>query len=153
MDDLLRMIGLAQRGGHLAVGEEPAGAACREKDCRLLLVAADAADNTRRRAESFAREGQCLRVILPCTREELGRAVGRGVCALAAVTDTGLALAVAERLERLDPAAGGEAANRLRLKAERARQRRAARGDRRGGKAPGPYVPTRVKRARKQQGK
>ena len=43
MDNTLRMIGLALRAGRLEAGEEPVGQACREKDCRLILAAADAA--------------------------------------------------------------------------------------------------------------
>ena len=120
MDNVLTMVGLALRAGRLAVGEEPVGTACRARDCRLLLLASDAADNTVRRAERFAQAGQCLTASLPCSREELGAAVGRGSCAMAAVTDTGLAGAIAQR----DPERYGELARRLEVKARRADQRR-----------------------------
>lgn len=126
MDNVLTMVGLALRAGRLAVGEEPVGAACRARDCRLLLLASDAADNTVRRAERFAQAGQCLAVTLPCSREELGAAVGRGFCAMAAVTDTGLAGAIAQRLAQRDPERYGETARRLEVKARRADQRRQA---------------------------
>ena len=59
MNSALSMAGMALRAGRLEVGEDPAGDACREKRCRLLLVARDAAENTRRRADRFAQEGQC----------------------------------------------------------------------------------------------
>lgn len=124
MDNVLAMIGMALRAGRLAVGEEPVGAACRARDCRLLLLAGDAAGNTIRRAEHFAQAGQCVTVTLPHTREELGEAVGRSVCAMAAVTDTGLAGAIARRLAQRDPERYGEAAQRLAIKAQRADQRR-----------------------------
>mgnify|MGYP000765418089 CR=1 FL=1 len=124
MDNVLTMVGLALRAGRLAVGEEPVGTACRARDCRLLLLAADAADNTVRRAERFAQAGQCLTASLPCSREELGAAVGRGSCAMAAVTDTGLAGAIAQRLAQRDPERYGELARRLEVKARRADQRR-----------------------------
>ena len=116
--------------GRLEVGEDPAGDACREKRCRLLLVARDAAENTRRRADRFAQEGQCLTLALPFTREELGAALGRGSCAMAAVTDLGLAQAIAGKLADQDPAQYGETAGRLRLKAERAAQRKSVRKQR-----------------------
>ena len=135
MDTTLSMIGLALRAGRLEAGEEPAGEACREKRCRLLLVACDAAENTRRRAEHFAREGQCLSVPLPFTREELGNALGRSSCAVAAVTELGLAQAIAGKLAARDPAQYEQTAQRLRLKAERAAQRRErkAGGQQQGG--------------------
>ena len=91
---ILSLLGLALRGNHLAVGEEPVEAAARAKDARLLLLASDAADNTRRTS-----------------------------AALVAVTDIGLANAVANRLAQLDEDQYGEAAERLALKAKRAAER------------------------------
>ena len=122
---ILSLLGLALRGGNLAVGEEPAEAAARAKDARVLLLAADAAAGTCRRAEHFAQAGQCLWLRTPFTKEELGRALGRTSVALAAVTDTGLASAVVRRLAEGDPVRYGEAAARLEVKARRAQQRRA----------------------------
>ena len=130
MNSALSMAGMALRAGRLEVGEDPAGYACQEKRCRLLLVARDAAENTRRRADRFAQEGQCLTLALPFTREELGAALGRGSCAMAAVTDLGLAQAIAGKLADQDPAQYGETAGRLRLKAERAAQRKSVRKQR-----------------------
>lgn len=124
---VLTLLGLALRGGNLAVGEEPVEAAARARDARVLLLACDAADNTRRRVEHLALAGQCLWLQLPFTKEALGRALGRTSVALAAVTDTGLACAVVRRLAEQDPARYGEAAARLEVKAQRARQRQAER--------------------------
>ena len=56
MDKLLNLIGLAKKAGKLEVGEEPVGAAARSKHARLILIASDAADNTRRRALHFGEE-------------------------------------------------------------------------------------------------
>lgn len=122
---ILSLLGLALRGDNLAVGEEPVEAAARARDARLLLLASNAAENTRRRAEHFALAGQCLWLTVPFTKEELGRALGRTSVALAAVTDTGLAGAVARRLAEDDPALYGETAARLEVKVHRARERRA----------------------------
>ena len=124
MSDALRMAGLALRAGRLEVGEEPVAAACQGKRSRLVLAASDAAQGSRLRAERFAAEGQCLFLILPCTKEELGGALGRSACAMAAVTDLGLAQAIAKRLAAEDPAAYGPAAERFAAKAARRRARR-----------------------------
>ena len=83
---ILSLLGLALRGGNLAVGEEPVEAAARAKDARILLLAADAAAGTCRRAEHFALAGQCLWLRTPFTKEELGAALGRASVAMAAVT-------------------------------------------------------------------
>ena len=95
MDKLLNLIGLAKKAGKLEVGEEPVGAAARSKHARLILIASDAADNTRRRALHFGEAGECICLEIPPTKEDLGRALGRTSCALLALTDSGFAEAVA----------------------------------------------------------
>ena len=140
MDNTLRMIGLALKAGRLEPGEDPAGDACQGKRCRLLLAARDAAEGSRRRAARFAEEGQCLLAELPYSKAELGEALGRSSCALAAVTDLGLAQAIAGKLAQADPEKYGGMAERLRVKAERAAQRREKtakeKQQRSGGKRP-----------------
>ena len=122
---ILSLLGLALRGGNLAVGEEPVEAVARARDARVLLLASDAADNTRRRVEHFAEAGQCLWLRIPFTKAELGRAVGRSSAAVTAVTDIGLANTIVHRLAELDPVKYDEAAAKLELKAKRAAERRA----------------------------
>lgn len=139
MDNILHMVGLALKAGRLEVGEEPVGAACRARDCRLILVARDAADNSFRRVKHFADAGQCLWVSVPYTKEELGEAVGRTACAMAAVTDIGFAEAIGQKLAAVDPEKYSLTAEKLHVKAERAAQRRKEqqaheRNLRRGGK-------------------
>lgn len=124
MDNILNMVGLALRARRLEVGEEPVGAACRARDCRLILVARDAADNSFRRVRRFADAGQCLWISVPYTKEELGAAVGRTACAMAAVTDIGFAEAIAQKLAAADPEKYGQTAQQLQVKAQRALQRR-----------------------------
>ena len=123
--NILSLLGLALRGGNLAVGEEPVEAVARARDARVLLLASDAADNTRRRVEHFAEAGQCLWLRIPFTKAELGRAVGRSSAAVTAVTDIGLANTIVHRLAELDPVKYDEAAAKLELKAKRAAERRA----------------------------
>lgn len=142
MDNILHMVGLALKAGRLEVGEEPVGAACRARDCRLILVARDAADNSFRRVKHFADAGQCLWVSVPYTKEELGEAVGRTACAMAAVTDIGFAEAIGQKLAAVDPEKYSLTAEKLHVKAERVAQRRKEqqaheRNLRRGGKKHG----------------
>ena len=122
---VLSMLGLALRGGRLAVGEEPVEAVVRARDARVLLVASDAADNTYRRVKHFAEIGQCIWLRIPYTKAELGQAVGRNATAIVAVTDVGLAAAIVHRLADTDPERYAEAAERLDLKAKRAAERQA----------------------------
>ena len=121
---VLSLLGIALRGGNLVMGEEPVEAVARARDARLLLLASDAADNTRRRVAHFADAGQCIWVRIPFTKEELGQTLGRSSVAVAAITDVGLAAAVAHKLADIDPVRFDETAARLDLKAQRAAERR-----------------------------
>ena len=125
MDKLLNLIGLAKKAGKLEVGEEPVGAAARAKHARLILIASDAADNTRRRAKHFGDAGECICLEIPAAKGELGKGLGRTSCAMVALTDVGFAEAVAKKLAESDEAHYGEAAKRLAIKAQRAAERRA----------------------------
>ena len=121
----LQMAGMALRAGRLEVGSDASFDACRYKRCRLLLLAAGAGEDARQRAARCAGEGQCLLAELPCSKEELGAALGRKTCAVAAVTDLGLAQAIVQKLAREEPEKYSELAGKLRIKAERAAQRKA----------------------------
>ena len=123
MDKLLNLIGLAKKAGKLEVGEEPVGAAARSKHARLILIASDAADNTRRRALHFGEAGECICLEIPPTKEDLGRALGRTSCALLALTDIGFAEAIAKKLAEGDERFA-ETAEKLAVKARRAAERR-----------------------------
>jgi ribosomal protein L7Ae-like RNA K-turn-binding protein len=122
-DAALHLLGLARKAGRIEVGEEPAGAACRARKARVLLLAADAADNTARRGEHFAQAGNTRCVRVPFTKEQMGLAVGRSSCALAALTDAGMAASFLKKLAAQDPERYGEAAQALDSKAQRVLQR------------------------------
>ncbi len=98
----LSLLGLALRGNNLAVGEEPAAEACKTGRAALVLTAADAAQNSLDRAGRLAELGGVPWIRLPWGKEELGAALGRRLCAVAALTDRGLAGAFAEKLAALD---------------------------------------------------
>ena len=122
MDSALRLLGIARKAGRVEVGEEPAGAACRARQAKLLLVAADAADNSARRAAHFAEAGKVPWLRAPWDKGTMGGAVGRSACAMLALTDAGLAAALAEKLAQADPEAAA-AAEELSGRAARALQR------------------------------
>lgn len=122
-DPILHLLGLARKARLLEIGEEPVGAACRARHAKLVLLARDAAPNTRRRCAHFGEAGNVLWLELPFTKEELGFHLGRGSCAMLALTDPGLAAAVADKLALRDPERFGPAAQQLREKADRSLQR------------------------------
>ena len=122
-DPILHLLGLARKAGRLEIGEEPVGSACRARHARLVLLASDAAPNTRRRCAHFGQAGNVLWLELPFSKAELGFLLGRGSCAMLALTDAGFAASVAEKLALRDPDRYGPAAEQLRVKADRVLQR------------------------------
>ena len=102
-EHILSMIGLAKKAGQVAIGEEPVGSAARAKDARVILLAQDAAAGSVRRAMSFGQTGACLCLTVPFDKDQLGRALGRTSCAMAAITDIGFAEAIVKKLAALDP--------------------------------------------------
>ena len=109
-DPILHMLGLARKAGRLEIGEEPVGAACRARQAKLVLLACDAASNTFRRAAHFGEAGNVLWLEVPFTKAELGFALGRGSCAMLALTDVGFASSLVQKLSARDPEKYGPAA-------------------------------------------
>ena len=118
----LGYLGLARRGGNVVIGEEPVGIACRGSHARLMLLAKDAADNTFRRARSFAAGGKPPIIRVPYTKAELGDALGVNACAIVAFTDVSLALAFVKALE--EPEHYGQLIETLQAQVERVQKRR-----------------------------
>ncbi|MCI9155881.1 MAG: 50S ribosomal protein L7 [Lawsonibacter sp.] len=122
-DPVLHLLGLAKKAGRLEVGEEPVGAACRARQAKLVLLAADAAPNTRRRAAHFGDAGNVLWLETPFDKAQLGFLLGRSSCAMLALTDAGFSAAIVEKLAARDPDKYGPAARQLRTRADRVLQR------------------------------
>lgn len=92
-DKALRLLGLAKRAGKLVCGTEAVKDAAGRAD--LILLACDAGNSVRREAGRI----KARLYTLPHTKEELGHAAGRKVCAIAAVTDTEFSRGILEALQ------------------------------------------------------
>lgn len=136
-DPILNTLGLARRGGSLAIGEEPVEEACKSRKAKVVFLAADAAENTVRRTERLVVENKTPLVILPRDKGELGFALGRSTCAIAAVTDAGLAASVLRRLAQSDPERYGGIAALLEEKAQRVQRRKRAKAQEKKQAQPG----------------
>ena len=126
----LNLLGLMRRANAIAIGETNTGAAVRSGKAKLLLIAADASDNAKRRAEGFASGGRVMTVLLPFTKEEISAHVGVNGCSMAAVLDMGFAGALMGNLAAQYPEEYGAVAQALEglaLKAGKRREDTAAR--------------------------
>ncbi len=94
-------LGLMRRAGKLQAGEAGTGQAAREGEARLILLADDASDNARKRAEGFAARAGVPLFCLPASKDELAKALGVTGGAMFAVCDEGFARALRGKLEGL----------------------------------------------------
>ena len=76
-DKAANYLGLMRKAGRIALGEHDAGAAARAGKACLLLLAQDASDNARKRAEGFAYAAQAPLLRLPYTKQALSDRLGK----------------------------------------------------------------------------
>ncbi len=124
MDKILNMLGLMRRANAIQIGETNTGSAVRAGKGKLLLLAADASDNAKSRAEAFVRGRNVTTVSLPYAKEEISAAVGLNGCSMAAVTDLGFAEALMKSLCELQPDIYSEAAGEVEERFQRAQRRK-----------------------------
>ena len=99
-DKAANYLGLMRKAGRIALGEYDAGAAARAGQACLVLLASD---NAHKRAEGFAYTAQAPLLRLPYTKQALSERLGKTGCAIAAVTDPGLAKVFVSALAQADP--------------------------------------------------
>ena len=97
--EILTLLGLMRRSGHLAVGADDAAESCARGRARLLLLPDDAAGNTVRWMESAGQQKEVPILRPGFDKQALGEALGVGTCSAAAVCDTGFAIALSRKLE------------------------------------------------------
>ena len=120
----LNLLGLMRRANALQLGETNAGAAVRGGKAKLLLLASDASDNARGRAEGFLVGRNAIGLTLPFTKAEISAHVGVSGCSMAAVTDIGFANALMKLLVELSPGEYEEIAAQVEQRFSRAERRK-----------------------------
>ena len=89
----LRLLGLAKRGGHAVSGRTAVELAIKRDQCKLVIVAEDAADRTIRQM-SHAAAAAGIPLLLMGDTSILGQMTGSAQRSVAAITEEGLAAAI-----------------------------------------------------------
>lgn len=118
----LGLLGIAQKGGNVEIGEDPVGQVSKAGTARLIILAADAADHTVRKARSFAARHDTPLITVDGTKDTLGAVFGRTSVAMLALTDIALSQRFLELLE--DPEHYGAVLTAVREKAEIMKKRK-----------------------------
>lgn len=103
------LLGLAQRGGHVASGEFMVENSVKAGKTHLVILAMDASENTRKKFSNMCAYRE-IPIMIFGSKEELGRAIGKEMRVSIAVTDHGLAGAILKQMN--DFAKKREAAER-----------------------------------------
>ena len=102
----LSFIGLMKRAGALIPGADGIYDAARAGSLiRLILLASDAGPNTKKGLLNAKEECGAPMIQLEATKAQLGAILGQKECAAAAITDTGFAKALCEKLGETELAA------------------------------------------------
>ena len=131
-EKLLHLLGLMRRANAIAVGEMNTGAAARGGKAKLLLLASDASENARDRAEGFSAGRNLPLTELPFTKEEFSSAVGVNGGSMAAITDLGFANALLKALAAEEPERYAPLAAETEARYERERKEQQTRNKRIG---------------------
>ena len=79
----LNLLGLMRKANALRIGEEETGAAVREHEAKLVLLASDASPNARKRASGYMYGSKAPLITVPFTKEEISEHVGKPGCSMA----------------------------------------------------------------------
>ncbi len=86
---LMENIGLCRRAGKLIIGFEAVKESARDQKAKLILVAADASERTKRHVQAFARDGNPTVWEIPIVMAQLTDLLHKPAVVLG-VTDAGL---------------------------------------------------------------
>ena len=90
MSKIYGMVSLSMKAGKLAVGEERAKEAIKSGEARLIIIADDASDNTKKKFSDMAAYRN-VPLISIFDRYQFGKLIGKKFSVSAVVTDKGFA--------------------------------------------------------------
>ena len=93
MNKILQYISIASKAGHVFGGEMQTESRIKSRSAKVVILAEDASENTKKRIINLAERSGIPVVTVP-DREGLGRASGRDLRSSVVVTDRGLADAI-----------------------------------------------------------
>ncbi len=98
MKNILGMIGLAKRAGKLSCGEMLALESIKKRKSRLIIIAEDTSDNTKK---SLTDSCNFYKVpyVLFSTKEMLGEYTGGGIKSVVSVNDSNFAKSLKNKIE------------------------------------------------------
>lgn len=98
-NDFLNLLGLAKRAGKVTTGEDLCKKAVQKGISRLIIIAGDASDNTKKSIINSCKYYN-VKYITAADKTEIGKYTGTLRRAVASVNDDNFARAILDRLEK-----------------------------------------------------
>lgn len=98
---LLSILSLCRKAGKLHTGFDPVWAAAGSGGVRLILIAADLSEKSKKEVEYRARKGGISVLPVPLHMDQLGAVLGKKT-GIVGITDTGLAGSIQQIVSRAD---------------------------------------------------
>lgn len=98
MDKILGLIGLAKRAGKISTGEAVCSGKIKSREARLVLIAADASDNTKKSLINSCNYYN-IPFVLFSDKQQLGNFTGGGFKSVVAICDGGFAKSISEKIK------------------------------------------------------
>lgn len=95
---IYRFLGLGQRAGYMLSGSQQLRDGLKNRKGKLLIITEDTSERTRKELTAMA-ERYCIEWRLFGNKDDLGRALGKGVRTAVLITDGGFGRAVRSRLD------------------------------------------------------
>lgn len=96
--NILGTISISKKASKLLAGADVVFTGLEDNKARLVLVSNDCSPKTLKPIAQLAKTRGVAVMTIPCTKEELGSACAKSVCAVVAITDTGLATSIGKKL-------------------------------------------------------
>lgn len=100
-NNFLNLLGLAKRAGKVTAGEDLCKRAVQSGAARLVIIAADASDNTKKSIINSCKY-YGVRYVITADKTEIGKFTGASSRAVASVNDDNFAKAILDRLEKIE---------------------------------------------------
>lgn len=97
---VLSLLGIAQKAGYISSGEFSTEKSVKEKKASLVIVAADASDNTKKMFANMCAFYN-VSIYFISSKNEIGHSIGKEFRASLAVNDAGMAGAIEKQLMKL----------------------------------------------------
>lgn len=122
-NEILSTLGLCLRAKKLAIGDDAVTDFFKSNHARLILLTEDAGQSIIRKAAFFESNSKAAVVTVPCTKEEMGQALGKKTCSICSVSDAGFAAVISGKLAGFNEK-NAVSAEKMRCKNERILQRK-----------------------------